>query len=74
MDAGPQLDLDPCLQCSVSDTSQSLQVTLEQLREWLIDKLPNYQLPSRLEIVESIPRNAMGKVNKKDLRRQYFGV
>ncbi len=54
--------------------NQSLQITLKQLREWLKDKLPEYQLPSRLEIVETIPRNAMGKVNKKELRRQYFGA
>ena len=39
-----------------------------------MDKLPQYQLPSRLEVVERIPRNAMGKVNKKVLRREYFGA
>ncbi|CAK0783610.1 hypothetical protein CVIRNUC_006809 [Coccomyxa viridis] len=53
---------------------KNTQITLKQLREWLKDKLPEYQLPSRLEIVETIPRNAMGKVNKKELRRQYFGA
>ena len=50
----------------------ALQVSLEELREWLAKKLPDYQLPSRMEIVESIPRNAMGKVNKKQLRKDFF--
>ena len=51
-----------------------LQVTVEELRKWLSEKLPKYQLPSRLESVESIPRNAMGKVNKKQLRKDFFGA
>ena len=45
---------------------------MDDLKEWLSDKLPKYQLPSRLEVVESVPRNAMGKVNKKQLRKEYF--
>ncbi len=51
-----------------------LQVTIDDLKEWLSDKLPKYQLPSRVEVVKCIPRNAMGKVNKKQLRKEYFGA
>ena len=51
-----------------------MQVTLEELREWLTEKLPKYELPSRMETVQSIPRNAMGKVNKKQLRKDFFGA
>ena len=51
-----------------------MQVSLEELREWLAGKLPEYQLPSRMEVVENIPRNAMGKVNKKQLRKDFFGA
>ncbi|CAL5220071.1 g2022 [Coccomyxa viridis] len=53
---------------------KSKQVSLEELREWLAGKLPEYQLPSRMEVVENIPRNAMGKVNKKQLRKDFFGA
>jgi malonyl-CoA/methylmalonyl-CoA synthetase len=42
---------------------------LEGLRAWAQDKLAKYQLPSRLVVLEALPRNAMGKVNKKDLRK-----
>jgi malonyl-CoA/methylmalonyl-CoA synthetase len=37
---------------------------LETLRTWARDHLANHKLPSRLLIVEALPRNAMGKVVK----------
>ncbi|EFA07690.2 malonate--CoA ligase ACSF3, mitochondrial [Tribolium castaneum] len=42
-------------------------LTLEDLRSWGGEKLAKYALPSVLEIVNEIPKNAMGKVNKKQL-------
>ncbi|CAH2053566.1 unnamed protein product [Thlaspi arvense] len=44
-------------------------VTLEELCGWAKDKLAPYKLPTRLLIWESLPRNAMGKVNKKELKK-----
>ncbi|KAK2077834.1 hypothetical protein QBZ16_004682 [Prototheca wickerhamii] len=46
--------------------------TLQELRAWARDVLPPYQLPSELQVVEALPRNAMGKVNKKELRAACF--
>ena len=37
---------------------------LEGLRLWARERLSNYKVPSRLLVVESLPRNAMGKVTK----------
>lgn len=37
------------------------------LREFLHDKLAKYKQPKEVLIVDSIPRNHMGKVNKKSL-------
>ncbi len=31
-----------------------------------------YTIPTGLVLVEDMPRNQMGKVNKKDLIRQFF--
>ena len=31
-------------------------------------KIASYKLPERLEIVEALPRNALGKVLKRELR------
>ena len=44
------------------------EMTLEGLRIWSKDRLSKYKIPSRLLIVSSeIPKNAMGKINKKNL-------
>ena len=40
---------------------------IKSLREWGSNFLAPYKLPKLLRLVESIPRNAMGKVNKKQL-------
>lgn len=34
--------------------------------------LAPYAVPSELLLVEEIPRNQMGKVNKRDLLRQFY--
>jgi len=40
---------------------------LTELRSALRGSLPRYALPERMETVDAIPRNAMGKVNKRQL-------
>ena len=45
------------------------QLELAELREWASDKLVTYKLPSRLVTLDSLPRNAMGKVRKPDLKQ-----
>ncbi|KAH0266503.1 acetyl-CoA synthetase-like protein, partial [Aureobasidium melanogenum] len=43
------------------------------LRRGLKDKVAAFKIPQELKVVESIPRNAMGKINKKQLVMQVFG-
>jgi malonyl-CoA/methylmalonyl-CoA synthetase len=38
---------------------------LEELREWGRDRLAPYKLPTRLKVVDELPRNALGKVTKR---------
>ncbi|XP_051147815.1 probable CoA ligase CCL8 [Andrographis paniculata] len=45
-------------------------LTLLELSTWAKEKLAPYKIPTQLLIWESLPRNAMGKVNKKDLKRR----
>lgn len=45
-------------------------LTLAALREWASQQLPPYQLPTQLLLVPQLKRNAMGKVNKKELLRE----
>ncbi|KAI1496811.1 acetyl-CoA synthetase-like protein [Biscogniauxia marginata] len=42
------------------------------MRRALRGRLANYKIPQVLRVVGHIPRNAMGKINKKDLLRQVF--
>lgn len=45
-------------------------VALDDLKEWASEKMANYKIPRKLLILEDLPRNAMGKVNKPALKRQ----
>ncbi|GMI78018.1 acyl activating enzyme 13 [Hibiscus trionum] len=44
--------------------------SLEELCSWAKDKLSPYKLPTRLMLWDSIPRSAMGKVNKEELKKR----
>ncbi|KAK4726580.1 hypothetical protein R3W88_031497 [Solanum pinnatisectum] len=45
-------------------------LTLHELSDWAKEKLAPYKIPTRLFLWELLPRNAMGKVNKKELKRK----
>jgi malonyl-CoA/methylmalonyl-CoA synthetase len=47
------------------------QLTLEVLRDWCRDRLSKYRIPSRMLVVEMLPRNAMGKVTKPAVREMF---
>lgn len=48
--------------------------SLEEMHDWAKDKMASYHIPKKLKIVDSIPRNAMGKVNKKELIQEMFSA
>ncbi|KAH6951950.1 hypothetical protein DER45DRAFT_529336 [Fusarium avenaceum] len=56
----------------VSEKSQE-GMSLQQLRSALKPRITAYKIPQDMEIVEALPRNAMGKVNKKELINSVFG-
>lgn len=41
--------------------------TLEELRRFVADRLAAYKVPERIEILEALPLNATGKVDRKAL-------
>ncbi|KAK4202471.1 putative short-chain-fatty-acid--CoA ligase [Triangularia verruculosa] len=43
-----------------------------EMRRALKDRLANYKIPQVLRVVDNIPRNAMGKINKKALVKEVF--
>ncbi|GJP42193.1 hypothetical protein CLOM_g1791 [Closterium sp. NIES-68] len=61
----------------VADSSETASgghpmLTLDELRKWASTRVAGYKVPSRLRVVDKMPRNVMGKVNKKDLLRDLF--
>jgi acyl-CoA synthetase (AMP-forming)/AMP-acid ligase II len=48
--------------------------TAEQIRTWTNERLGKTQRLSALEVLPSLPRSAIGKVLKRELREQYAGM
>ncbi|GAB3169026.1 acyl-CoA synthetase [Telluribacter humicola] len=46
-------------------------VTTEDINSWLRERIPGYKLPRQYRIIEELPRNAMGKVTKNDLKQLF---
>ena len=42
-----------------------------ELNTWMRERIPSYRVPRRYKIVEELPRNAMGKVTKNDLKKLF---
>ncbi|XP_049879949.1 malonate--CoA ligase ACSF3, mitochondrial [Pectinophora gossypiella] len=50
---------------------KQIKLTLKDLRDDLGKRLAPYQLPKTLLIVDEMPRNAMGKLDKKEIKKLY---
>lgn len=50
---------------------QDSDLSLEVLRKWARERLAVYKIPSRMRIVEKLPRNLMGKVFKPDVAKLF---
>lgn len=48
-------------------------MSLQRLRDTLKNRITAYKIPQDMEIVDILPRNAMGKINKKGLITTVFG-
>jgi len=46
-------------------------VDQEEILDFCKDKLSGYKRPEKIIIVDKLPRNSMGKILKKDLRKKY---
>ena len=55
----------------VAVSAESLRI--EDLDEFLTERLARYKHPKGLEIVDALPRNPSGKVLKNELRKQFGG-
>lgn len=44
-------------------------MTYDDLKAWCADKMSGYKIPKGIRVVDSLPRNAMGKVVKPELKK-----
>lgn len=47
-------------------------IDVNELKEWGSSKMASYAFPTVIKFVEVVPKNAMGKVNKKELIKEMF--
>lgn len=47
-----------------------LQIDEEEVKKFASKQLPKYQVPHSIIVMDEIPRNPMGKINKKALKKQ----
>jgi long-chain acyl-CoA synthetase len=69
----PHPDLGEQLLALVVPVEQSAPPTLAELDAWCRDRLGGYKIPRLVEFIEVLPRNEMQKVDKKALRKPYWG-
>jgi len=53
--------------------SPGKKMSLVDLKQWASGRMVPYQIPTVLLVVDELPRNTMGKVNKKELNAMFFG-
>mmetsp|Transcript_25788 Transcript_25788/g.60253 ORF Transcript_25788/g.60253 Transcript_25788/m.60253 type:complete len:542 (-) Transcript_25788:68-1693(-) len=46
-------------------------LTIKELRDWGKDRLASYKVPKTLEVVDELPRNQMGKLEKKKVIERF---
>ena len=44
----------------------------KMLKEWARGKMPTYHVPTVLKVLDALPKNVMGKVNKIELKNTVF--
>ena len=47
-------------------------LTLEEIQSWSLDFLSDYKTPRNLKILEELPKNAMGKVVKPEIKKLFY--
>ncbi|MFC8102691.1 long-chain fatty acid--CoA ligase [Streptomyces sp. NPDC057363] len=57
--------------CAVVVPRAGVEVDVEALRTWLVERVTKWWVPERWSVVEVIARTSVGKIDKRALRQQY---
>lgn len=52
--------------------SDKLKDKVDALKEWCTNNMTSYEIPTSFKFVAEIPRNNLGKVNKKEILKTFF--
>lgn len=50
------------------------ELDVEQLREWTRERIAHYKAPKEIRLIDELPRNATGKILKRELRQSQGGT
>jgi fatty-acyl-CoA synthase len=50
---------------------EGAQVSADELRDFLAERVAHWQLPERWSFVDEVPKTSVGKFDKKVIRRRY---
>lgn len=48
------------------------QIDLSELNNWMRTQMPAYKTPRKYKLTDELPRNAMGKVTKNEVKKQFL--
>ena len=54
--------------CMIAAFNDGSSLSVDQLKTWAKPKMATYKIPSTIIEVKALPRNQMGKINKKQLK------
>lgn len=57
--------------CVAVELEKGASLTLDELKTWVAQRMAPYKIPRALECVDTLPRNAMGKVIKRQVARMF---
>lgn len=57
---------------AVATAEEKDALSLDELRNWCKTRMASYQIPTIVKQMKQIPRNMIGKPNKKEIVRNYF--
>ena len=60
--------------CAFIVPKEGVSLNKKDFMSFLQTNLANYKLPREIIQVEALPKNATGKISKKDLKEEYFGT
>ena len=59
---------------AVISLKEGADLSAHSLQNWCRQHMPGYHVPKRIRFIDKLPRNAMGKINKKQLVKNYFNL